>query len=65
MNYSNNNLFLLLILSLVTKLARDLEIEFYSYFERIFACIIPLTKHRDIKTLEVCMICLIVLRTIL
>uniref|UniRef100_U9SZI5 Uncharacterized protein n=1 Tax=Rhizophagus irregularis (strain DAOM 181602 / DAOM 197198 / MUCL 43194) TaxID=747089 RepID=U9SZI5_RHIID len=40
------------LLDLVTKLARDLEIEFYSYFERIFACIIPLTKHRDIKTLE-------------
>ncbi|GBB97092.1 hypothetical protein RclHR1_02910020 [Rhizophagus clarus] len=40
------------LLDLVTKLAKDLEIEFYSYFERIFACIIPLTKHRDIKTLE-------------
>jgi len=40
--------------SLVTKLARDLEIEFYQYFERMFACIIPLTKHRDANTLEVC-----------
>ncbi|RIA94698.1 hypothetical protein C1645_709313 [Glomus cerebriforme] len=47
-----NSLALEPLLDLVTKLAKDLEIEFYSYFERIFACIIPLTKYRDIKILE-------------
>ncbi|CAG8484751.1 2782_t:CDS:10, partial [Acaulospora morrowiae] len=40
------------LLDLVTKLARDLEIEFYPYFERIISVIIPLTKRQDVKTLE-------------
>ncbi|CAI2171430.1 13286_t:CDS:10 [Funneliformis geosporum] len=40
------------LLDLITKFAKDIEIEFYSYFERIFACIVPLTKHRDVNTLE-------------
>ncbi|CAG8576266.1 3030_t:CDS:10 [Funneliformis caledonium] len=40
------------LLDLTTKFAKDIEIEFYSYFERIFACIVPLTKHRDVNTLE-------------
>ncbi|KAH8554731.1 armadillo-type protein [Umbelopsis sp. PMI_123] len=40
------------ILDLTTKLAKDLESEFYPYFGQIFAAIVPLIKHRDIKILE-------------
>ncbi|KAG0190710.1 U3 snoRNP protein [Apophysomyces sp. BC1034] len=39
--------------SLVTKLAKDLEGEFYPYFSRIFDCILPLVYHRDVQLLEV------------
>nr|CAG8462811.1 15738_t:CDS:10 [Entrophospora candida] len=40
------------ILSLVTKFARDLELDFYPFFERIITVILPLTKHRNVETLE-------------
>jgi U3 small nucleolar RNA-associated protein 20 len=40
------------ILDLTTKLAKDLESEFYPYFGQIFAAIVPHIKHRDVKTLE-------------
>ncbi|CAG8656331.1 14206_t:CDS:10, partial [Dentiscutata erythropus] len=40
------------LLDLVTKLSRDLEIDFYPFFERIFGAIIPLTRLRDVKILE-------------
>ncbi|OAD76655.1 hypothetical protein PHYBLDRAFT_109385, partial [Phycomyces blakesleeanus NRRL 1555(-)] len=40
------------LLDLITKLARDLEGDFYPYFPRLFACIIPLVYHRDVRLLE-------------
>ncbi|CAG8449551.1 3302_t:CDS:10 [Cetraspora pellucida] len=40
------------LLDLVTKLSRDLEIDFYPFFERIVGAIIPLTRLRDVKILE-------------
>ncbi|CAG8834686.1 12806_t:CDS:2, partial [Racocetra persica] len=40
------------LLDLVTKLSRDLEIDFYPFFERIVGVIIPLTRLRDVKILE-------------
>ncbi|CAG8442214.1 6253_t:CDS:10 [Scutellospora calospora] len=40
------------LLDLVTKLSRDLEIDFYPFFERIVGAIIPLTRLRDVKKLE-------------
>ncbi|KAG0957866.1 hypothetical protein G6F61_002202 [Rhizopus arrhizus] len=42
------------LLDLVTKLAKDLEGEFYPYYPRLLSCILPLVYHRDIKLLEVC-----------
>jgi hypothetical protein len=41
--------------SLVTKLAKDLEGEFYPYYTRMLSCTIPLVYHQDIKLLEVCL----------
>lgn len=41
------------LLDLVTKLAKDLEGEFYPYYPRMLTCILPLVYHRDIKLLEV------------
>ncbi|RUP48500.1 hypothetical protein BC936DRAFT_144478 [Jimgerdemannia flammicorona] len=40
------------LLDLVTKLAKDLEGEFYPYFEQIFSVILPLVNNQDVKTLE-------------
>lgn len=40
------------LLDLTTKLAKDLEAEFYPYFGKIFAAIVPLIKHRDVRLLE-------------
>ncbi|OBZ87321.1 U3 small nucleolar RNA-associated protein 20 [Choanephora cucurbitarum] len=40
------------LLDLVTKLAKDLEGEFYPYYPRILSCIIPLVYHQDINLLE-------------
>ncbi|KAI8366801.1 armadillo-type protein [Radiomyces spectabilis] len=40
------------LLDLVTKLAKDLEGEFYPYYPRIFSCVLPLVYHRDVKLLE-------------
>ncbi|KAI8994575.1 armadillo-type protein [Pilobolus umbonatus] len=40
------------LLDLVTKLAKDLEGEFYPYYPRLLSCIIPLVYHQDIKLLE-------------
>lgn len=40
--------------SLVTKLAKDLEGEFYPYYTRMLSCALPLVYHQDIKLLEVC-----------
>lgn len=40
------------LLDLTTKLAKDLEAEFYPFFGRIFAAIVPLIKHRDVRLLE-------------
>lgn len=39
--------------SLVTKLAKDLEGEFYPYYARLMKTIVPLVYHRDIVLLEV------------
>lgn len=41
------------LLDLVTKLAKDLEGEFYPYYPRLLSCVIPLVYHQDIKLLEV------------
>lgn len=38
--------------SLVTKLAKDLEGEFYPYYPRMLSCVLPLVYHQDIKLLE-------------
>lgn len=43
----------MIIYSLVTKLAKDLEGEFYPYYLRMLSCILPLVYHQDIKLLEV------------
>jgi len=40
------------LLDLTTKLAKDLEGEFYPFFGQIFAAIVPLIKHRDVRLLE-------------
>ncbi|KAI8059768.1 armadillo-type protein [Thamnidium elegans] len=40
------------LLDLVTKLAKDLEGEFYPYYPRLLSCVIPLVYHQDIKLLE-------------
>ncbi|CAJ0900983.1 2569_t:CDS:10 [Entrophospora sp. SA101] len=47
-----NSLALEPLLDLVTKFARDLELDFYPFFERIITVILPLTKHRNVETLE-------------
>lgn len=39
--------------SLVTKLAKDLEGEYYPYYPRMLSCVLPLVYHQDIKLLEV------------
>ncbi|KAI9252331.1 hypothetical protein BDA99DRAFT_563365 [Phascolomyces articulosus] len=40
------------LLDLVTKLAKDLEGEFYPYFPRLFSAMLPLVHHRDVRLLE-------------
>ncbi|KAK4515117.1 proteasome regulatory particle base subunit rpn10 [Mucor velutinosus] len=40
------------LLDLVTKLAKDLEGEFYPYYPRMLASVLPLVYHQDIKLLE-------------
>ncbi|KAI8646706.1 armadillo-type protein [Parasitella parasitica] len=40
------------LLDLVTKLAKDLEGEFYPYYPRMLSCVLPLVYHQDIKLLE-------------
>ncbi|KAK9695959.1 U3 snoRNP protein [Basidiobolus ranarum] len=40
------------LLNLVTMLAKDLQEEFFPYYERMLACIIPLVKHKDVNILE-------------
>ncbi|ORY03876.1 hypothetical protein K493DRAFT_276201 [Basidiobolus meristosporus CBS 931.73] len=40
------------MLNLVTMLAKDLQEEFFPFYERMLACIIPLVKHRDVNILE-------------
>ncbi|KAI7894165.1 armadillo-type protein [Mucor mucedo] len=40
------------LLDLVTKLAKDLEGEFYPYYTRMLSCALPLVYHQDIKLLE-------------
>ncbi|KAG2222074.1 hypothetical protein INT45_007960, partial [Circinella minor] len=40
------------LLDLVTKLAKDLEGEFYPYFSRLFSAMLPLVHHRDVRLLE-------------
>lgn len=50
----NFNTVLTLLSSLVTKLAKDLEGEFYPYYTRMLSCALPLVYHQDIKLLEVC-----------
>lgn len=40
--------------SLVTKLAKDLEGEFYPYFMQIFSHMLPLAARRDVVVIEVC-----------
>ncbi|KAI8098559.1 uncharacterized protein BX664DRAFT_254120 [Halteromyces radiatus] len=40
------------LLDLVTKLAKDLEGEFYPYYTRMLKCMLPLVYHQDIKLLE-------------
>ena len=41
------------LLDLTTKLAHDLEEDFYPYFGEIIECVIELTKYRDVEILEV------------
>jgi U3 small nucleolar RNA-associated protein 20 len=41
------------LLDLATKLARDLEDDFYPYFGEVIGCIIELTKYKDVEILEV------------
>ncbi|KAI8146751.1 armadillo-type protein [Fennellomyces sp. T-0311] len=40
------------LLDLVTKLAKDLEGEFYPYFPRLFAAMLPIVYSRDFRILE-------------
>ncbi|ORZ06726.1 hypothetical protein BCR42DRAFT_496277 [Absidia repens] len=40
------------LLDLVTKLAKDLEGEFYPYYPRMLKCMLPLVYHQDVKLLE-------------
>ncbi|KAI9249280.1 armadillo-type protein [Sporodiniella umbellata] len=40
------------LLDLVTKLAKDLESDFYPYYPRLLSSVLPLVYHRDIKLLE-------------
>ncbi|KAI8070329.1 armadillo-type protein [Gongronella butleri] len=40
------------LLDLVTKLAKDLEGEFYPYYTRILKCMLPLVHHQDVALLE-------------
>ncbi|CEG75265.1 hypothetical protein RMATCC62417_10338 [Rhizopus microsporus] len=40
------------LLDLVTKLAKDLEGEFYPYYPRLLSAILPLVYNRDVKLLE-------------
>jgi len=41
------------LLDLTTKLAHDLEEDFYPYFGEIIECVIELTKYKDVEILEV------------
>lgn len=41
------------VFSLITKLAKDLEGEFYPYFPRILSTILPLSRRPDASVLQV------------
>ncbi|ORX62666.1 hypothetical protein DM01DRAFT_1314200 [Hesseltinella vesiculosa] len=47
-----NSLALDALLDLVTKLAKDLEGEFYPYYPRMLKCMLPLVYHQDVTLLE-------------